>query len=752
MSQTGLHQFLHGAGYGDAITNQAFLIRHWLREMGFGSEIFAYHIDPKISSEVHSLSRYRKKRGELFALYHHSIGSDLPYLLDGKHHRLITYYHNVTPPEFFERSDPMMAFNLRLGRRQLAELVPITDLTMADSIFNASDMNAAGFSHVKILPIALRSDIFNTEINADLAARLDCTRPNVLFIGRLVANKAQADLVSLFHHMRRINPEGHLYLVGAGVETSYGVWLQQLIRELGLEHHITLAGKVSQEDLTTYLKGADLYISMSEHEGFGVPLIESMYANVPVMAYEATAVRETMGDAGILFNEKDFEQLADLAWLVLENEPLRARIIEAQSHRVQRFLESNVRLKFESYLHDLKLEKPRKRIGVVIQRYGEEVNGGAEVHSRLLAEHLQEMGEIHVITTCALDHNTWVNVYPPGETMLNGVHVHRFTVDAQRVPDFAEITESILNNDRSVFDEIEWVKKQGPTSSDLLDFLRDSIHYFDLFIFYTYLYAPTYFGMPLVSDKAVFVPTAHDEPYIYFSVFRPLFHLPQYLIYNTEPEKLFVNRIMENQHVPNMIVGVGLDSPSDVSATRFRDKYQIQDPFILYVGRVDQGKNVAELISFFSRFRAETGRSLKLVLLGRVNFEITESPDVLALGFVTETDKFDALKAAEVLVMPSQFESLSIVLLEAWSQGTPVLVNGLSEVLQYQCEVSKGGLSYTSYQEFSAGLLKVIDDVAFRDRLGRLGQQFVARQYSWDSVVAKYRKMVDSVTRRRYRQ
>lgn len=170
------------------------------------------------------------------------------------------------------------------------------------------------------------------------------------------------------------------------------------------------------------------------------------------------------------------------------------------------------------------------------------------------------------------------------------------------------------------------------------------------------------------------------------------------------------------------------------------------------MGRVDQGKNVAELISFFSRFRAETGRSLKLVLLGRVNFEITESPDVLALGFVTETDKFDALKAAEVLVMPSQFESLSIVLLEAWSQGTPVLVNGLSEVLQYQCEVSKGGLSYTSYQEFSAGLLKVIDDVAFRDRLGRLGQQFVARQYSWDSVVAKYRKMVDSVTRRRYRQ
>lgn len=389
-----------------------------------------------------------------------------------------------------------------------------------------------------------------------------------------------------------------------------------------------------------------------------------------------------------------------------------------------------------------------KRVALVVQRYGEEVNGGAEMLARWLAERLAQLVETHVITTCALDYHTWANVYPPGESVLNGVRILRFTVDEPRHPDFARRTVALFEEKRTLFDEYQWMKEQGPYSTDLLDYVRGAYDFFDLFIFVTYLYPPTFFGLPLVADKAILVPNAHDEPYLRLPIMRPLFHMPQMIVYNTETEKELVNRVMHNHYVPQTVTGVGINVPASVSADRFRQKYGIDGSFVVYVGRVDSAKNVPELLEQFARFRDETGHDTKLVLIGKSSLELPARPDVIPLGFVSEEDKFDAICAADVLVMPSLYESLSLVAMEAWLMGVPTLVNGQCAVLKSQTRRSNGGLYYYSYDEFAAGLQRLLDDAPLRAQLGRQGRAFVAANYSWEVVMAKYRAILETLIAR----
>lgn len=390
----------------------------------------------------------------------------------------------------------------------------------------------------------------------------------------------------------------------------------------------------------------------------------------------------------------------------------------------------------------------QQRVAIVVQRYGEEVSGGAELHARWLAERLLPLAEIHVLTTCAVDYVTWANEYPAKTTLVNGVTVHRFPVDQPR--DWAAAqkqTQALLLQDHSLFDEIAWVKAQGPYSTALLTAVRQSYANFDAFIFFTYLYATTYFGLPLVSDKAIFVPTAHDEPFLYLPVFRPLFHLPRAIVYNTQTEKRLVNRVTGNNgRAQDIIAGVGVNLPEQVSAERFRQKYQIDGPFLLYVGRIAHGKNVPELLEDFQRFRQNQKDPLKLVLIGKANFDLPTHPDIVPLGFLSEQDKFDALQAASVVVMPSLYESLSMIVLEAWLMGRPVLVNGRCAVLRNQCRRSNGGLYYTSYDEFSAALQQLLSNPHLRQQLGRQGQRFAQTEYHWDTIIHRYKTLLTPET------
>jgi glycosyltransferase involved in cell wall biosynthesis len=354
MSRTILHQFLTGATAGDAITDQAIMMNRWLRELGFESHVYAWHLHPSVESQVRPIASYRRASGEEWAILRHSIGSDVPDFLIEQGLRLILIFHNVTPPEYFEGIDPLRAHLARLGVRQLAALRPRTGLALADSAYNAAELRRAGFDAAE-LPIALQPERYDTPINEELVAGLSSPGPRLLFIGRLAPNKRQEDLVKLLYCLRRARPGAHLYLVGDRWETGYDAWVEQLAAELGVGDGVTLAGKVSQGDMVTYIRTSDFYVSMSEHEGFGLPLIESMYLGLPVIAYGVSAVPGTMGGAGVLFSRKEYEHLAELIDMLFADGPLRRRIVDGQRQRAQLFLESRVHQRFVDYLTEVGL-------------------------------------------------------------------------------------------------------------------------------------------------------------------------------------------------------------------------------------------------------------------------------------------------------------------------------------------------------------------------------------------------------------
>ena len=392
------------------------------------------------------------------------------------------------------------------------------------------------------------------------------------------------------------------------------------------------------------------------------------------------------------------------------------------------------------------------KVAFVVQRYGEEVCGGSELHCRQVAERMARHWDVEVLTSCAIDHFTWRNEYPPGLTSVNRVPVRRFPVDAPRdLEAFDRLSSRLYGHENDRADEVSWMNAQGPYSTAFNDFIRGARDRYDFFIFFTYLYAFTFHGLPAVKGKSALVPTAHDEPPIYLGIYRDVFRLPSALIFNTHQERDFVNARFGTRDVIQDVVGVGVEAPVDVRPERFRERYARQlaeSPFVLYVGRVEEAKGCRELFDHFMRFREDAPeRRVKLVVIGSRTMEIPDHPDIVALGFVDERDKFDAIAAAEVLVLSSPFESLSMVALEAWRLGKCVLANGTCDVLRDQCIRSDGGLWYETYAEFRETLALLLGRPALRERLGRSGSAFVARFYEWPTIEAKYLSITERALR-----
>jgi len=388
----------------------------------------------------------------------------------------------------------------------------------------------------------------------------------------------------------------------------------------------------------------------------------------------------------------------------------------------------------------------RWRIAIVIQRYGTEVNGGAELHARWLAEALLPIAEVHVLTTNSLSYLEWDDFYPTGLSEINGVIVHRFPVEIKRVPSVeGPIAADLLSRSHTYLEEIDWLPLQGPYSPTLFHYLEQTRDSFDAFFFATFMYAQCFFGMPRVAEKAVLLPHAHDDHYLYMTLHRALFHMPVALIYNTEAEKRLVNRVTGNAHKLQLVAGLGVNVPDGFSESDFRSTYGIDDDFILYIGRVEKFKGIPELLDNLEDYRRDFGSEIKLVLIGREVMELPDDPRVISLGFVSERDKFGALAACKVLVNPSPFESLSIVLLEAMAMKVPVLVNGNCDVLKDQCIRSNAGLYYHDSREFSVMLHLLLYDEETRLQLAEQGLKWVNREYSWDVLRAKYSAILQEV-------
>lgn len=384
------------------------------------------------------------------------------------------------------------------------------------------------------------------------------------------------------------------------------------------------------------------------------------------------------------------------------------------------------------------------RLAFVVQRYGEDIGGGAELHCRRIAERMARRHHVEVLTTTALDYMSWKHHYPVGRTELNGVTVNRFRVDYTRDKRrFDRHSIRIYGRPHSILDELEWIRLAGPVASGLLRALSERRVEFDVIFFFTYEYATTYFGIQIAPERAVLIPTAHDAPPIYLDLFRPIFRLPRYLIYNTPAEKTFIERCFANADMPNVVVGVGVEPPpAEASADRFRDRWDIQGDLLLYVGRVDESKGCGELFDFFTRYTAMHGGDLKLVLIGQPVMRIPSHPHILSLGYVDEQVKYDGIAASLACVAPSPYESLSMTCQEAWQMERAVLANGRSEVLADQVRRSGGGWMYHDFASFADALDAARTHPALRASYGSSGRQFVESTYGWDVIEAQYEDVI----------
>jgi glycosyltransferase involved in cell wall biosynthesis len=370
------------------------------------------------------------------------------------------------------------------------------------------------------------------------------------------------------------------------------------------------------------------------------------------------------------------------------------------------------------------------------------VVGGAELHARWLAERLWGAGhEVEVFTTCALDSQTWDNTLAAGSERMGPLLVHRFPVDPQN-------PEARLALDRfiraglhvTLLDEERWLRS-GVCSREMERALRERGHDFDMVLGLPYLAGTTYFAFRAVPERFCLIPCLHDEPFARCTFTRRMLSDSRGLLFNTVPEQKLACSIAARLS-PSAVVGLGFDPPPKIDAEAFARKYGITRPFAMFVGRLELDKNVPLLIRYFLRYKRLHGGDLVLLLVGEGDVSVPESPDVHRMT-IDWSDRDAMLRAAAVLFQPSLKESLSIVMMQAWASGLPVLVDGGSSVSRYHCEQSNGGLWFDTYFEFDEALQRLEADPHLRAGLGANGREYVQREYSWTVVLERFHQAMN---------
>jgi glycosyltransferase involved in cell wall biosynthesis len=389
------------------------------------------------------------------------------------------------------------------------------------------------------------------------------------------------------------------------------------------------------------------------------------------------------------------------------------------------------------------------KVAIVVQRYGADINGGAEQHARYIAEHLAPHVQVEVLTTCAhRDYISWKNELPEGKDMVHGIPVHRFKVAVERnAIEFAKWSEKVFTHQHSLRDELAWLDAEGPTSPALVEYITAHEADYDFFIFFSFRYHHSFHGARAVPSKAILVPTAERDGALGLGLYPPLFRGVRAFMYNSYEERALIQGVAKNESVPGVVVGVGSEIPERSNPGRFRQKHNLRDRFAIYVGRIDENKGCVELFDFFEHYSASLVDGMHLVLIGTAHVPIPKHPRIHHVGFVEDEDKYDAMAAAEVLIMPSYLESLSMVALEAWAMGKPVLANAKCDVLQGQCLRSNAGLFYANYPEFVETLRAIDTTPSLQEALGRNGRTFFERHYAWPVIVKKYVDMLQQLSK-----
>lgn len=384
------------------------------------------------------------------------------------------------------------------------------------------------------------------------------------------------------------------------------------------------------------------------------------------------------------------------------------------------------------------------KIGIVTPWFGMEIPGGAEAEIRGLTLHLVKAGmDLEILTTCVKEFaSDWsINFYPEGITKENGIKIRRFPVRKRNTEQFDSINLKLMRNQIPLTRQEEKIyMKEMINSPKMYKYMEKFQEEYSLFVFIPYMFGTTYYGMQVCPQKAVLIPCLHDESYIYMELFKKLFKRIAGMIFHSQPEYELANRTYDLKHVKTAVLGEGVYTDLKYDADRFRKKYKISNPFILYAGRKDEGKNVHVLLKYFEEFKRRNTSDLKLVLIGGGNIAIPKEikNEVFDLGFIPVQDKYDAYGAAKMLCQPSINESFSLVIMESWLCACPVLVNAKCEVTKSFAVESNGGLYFDNYMEFE----KVVQFLAQNKQtsivIGKQGRDYVRSHFSWDSITKKY--------------
>ncbi len=378
----------------------------------------------------------------------------------------------------------------------------------------------------------------------------------------------------------------------------------------------------------------------------------------------------------------------------------------------------------------------RYRLAIVVPRYGREVNGGIEALAREYAVRLAPLMDVTVLTTCALDYRTWADHFDPGISVDEGVTIMRFPVPVPRDEAAFDSLSLRVLTDRSPTpdDEREWMDAQGPVSPALEEHLRNAGVSYDAILFMPYLYATTARGLPLVADRAVLLAAAHDEPPLKLRLFDQVVAAAPTVLTSTPEEYALVKARFGVEPERCHVIGAGIDPPPPVAHTAFADAHGIKRPYVVCVGRVDPSKGIDTLIAGHRAYRARNPHGADLVLVGRSVMDLPLDPWLHVTGFVDEQTKHEAIAGAAALVTASPYESLSLVLLEAWAHGRPVIVTQSSDVMVGQVRRAGGGLVFADADEYAAAVELLTSRPALAWGLGRSGWRF-SRDQQWDRVI-----------------
>lgn len=758
--------WLHGDGVGHDVDGMARALLSAGCKVTVYSQFYAsayegWRVD---SADV----RYLLQDPETILIHHHSIGCDATeeLLKSAKSKIRIMRYHNVTPPEFFEGYNEDWVKNCTNGRRVTVDLVRYCTEFSVPSLYDARDLVHAGapVDRIGYCPYFHKLEDFDRVVPTPsvLDQLQKDERFHVLFLGRRVTNKGHLHLIrTIGAYTHNYDDKIVLHLVGAADDNlkRYDEEIREEIKARSLEKNVVLYDKLAFSDIVAFYKGSDAFLCMSEHEGFCIPVIEAEYCGLPVLAHYRRGVPEALGPTQPWLTSLNYDEYARILRR-MRVEPGYARSLgEAGALSVrERFDIDAIQARFLEWAEDLALAAQgeasarqavarldRRKIAFVVQRFGRDVSGGAEAFARMYAELLSPFYDITVLTTTSktLDWDSELGVNTHGS---DGFEILRFPPRHKR--DYQAWAQASTQAFAGEISYEEWQVHHGPHVPELSDYLQTYAHEYDLIVNWTYIFATATYA-PKVQGRVpiVNVPFFHDETWFYMQGCGTNAIKYDANIYQTQAEKDLADSNIDGiAGKQSIVLGAGVEEAvlDEIRATD--TKSPLDDPYIVYVGRIEKAKGILELVEQFKKYKSRSGSKLKLVIIGRArDCEVDADDDIVLPGFVSEEEKATYIKHALCLVNPSHFESFSLVLIEAWSLERPVMVISQCAATKGQVERSGGGFVYRNYRDFAWALETLEKDKDLGDRLGSNGSSFYEANYRWAALLPKVRLFLDDL-------